>query len=227
MKKILPVALFALIPFTGCSKSEPAPAEKPAAAPAKEAPAQPTKEAAAEPAKEAAAEPAKEGAAATDVQELTIESVDNQMAYNKKELKVKAGGTVKITLVNKATSEAMKHNIVIVKKGTSMKVGQAAISTMGVPPKTADVIAASDIAGPGKTVTVTFPTPAAGEYEFVCTFWPLRHDEGCVHRLIKRDNRITILKRHLRWRFFLQKTWCRPPPLLKEGHRDEHVIPSR
>ena len=104
------------------------------------------------------------------MQELTIESVDNQMAYNKKELKVKAGGTVKITLVNKATSEAMKHNIVIVKKGTSMKVGQAAISTMGVPPKTADVIAASDIAGPGKTVTVTFPTPAAGEYGIVCTF---------------------------------------------------------
>jgi azurin len=41
---------------------------------------------------------------------------------------------------------------------------------MGVPPKTADVIAASEIAGPGKTVTVEFATPPAGEYEFVCTF---------------------------------------------------------
>ena len=176
MKKMtLKLCLLAL-PLAACQKSEPAAApaatEKTAPAPAS-AEAKPTDAKApatadAKATDEAAAPKAE--AAAEGVQELTIESVDNQMAYNKTELKVKAGGKVKITLINKATSEAMKHNIVIVKKGTSMKVGQAAIATMGVPPKTADVLAASDIAGPGKTVTVEFATPPAGEYEFVCTF---------------------------------------------------------
>ena len=166
MKKMtLKLCLLAL-PFAACQKSEPAAtpaaAEKsaPASADAKPADSKPAEAKApaaadAKAADEAAAPKAE--AAVEGVQELTIESVDNQMAYNKTELKVKAGGKVKITLINKATSEAMKHNIVIVKKGTSMKVGQAAIATMGVPPKTADVLAASDIAGPGKTVTVDSP----------------------------------------------------------------------
>ncbi len=183
MKRTAIALMILSLPLLACNKSEPEPAPAPKAEPAKEKPAEAPKAApAAEEAKaegdaakadgdaakadgEQAAAPAADG-----VQELTIESVGNEMAYNLKELKVKAGGKVKITLVNKATSEAMKHNIVIVKKGTSMKVGQAAISTMGVPPKTADVLAASDIAGPGKTVTVEFATPPAGEYEFVCTF---------------------------------------------------------
>tara|TARA_Y100001954_G_scaffold233063_1_gene285577 strand:- start:6841 stop:7413 length:573 start_codon:yes stop_codon:yes gene_type:complete len=171
------IALMILsLPLLACNKSTPEPAPAPKAEPAKEKPAEAPKAApAAEEAKaegEAAKAEDKQAAApaADGVQELAIESVGNEMAYNLKELKVKAGGKVKITLVNKATSEAMKHNIVIVKKGTSMKVGQAAISTMGVPPKTADVLAASDIAGPGKTVTLEFATPPAGEYEFVCTF---------------------------------------------------------
>ena len=183
MKRTAIALMILSLPLLACNKSEPEPAPAPKAEPAKEKPAEaPAAAPAAEEAKaegeaakaegEAAkADGDKAAAPAADgVQELTIESVGNEMAYNLKELKVKAGGKVKITLVNKATSEAMKHNIVIVKKGTSMKVGQAAISTMGVPPKTADVLAASDIAGPGKTVTVEFATPPAGEYEFVCTF---------------------------------------------------------
>ena len=166
-----------------CNKPEApsaVPAEAAPAATAKAKPAQPLQakadeapkvdEAADKDASAPAADPKDPKAAAVDIQEVSIESVENQMAYNKKEIRVKAGGTVRITLINKATSEAMKHNIVIVKKGTSMKVGQAAINTMGVPPKTGDVLAASEIAGPGQTVTVRFTTPPPGEYEFVCTF---------------------------------------------------------
>ena len=142
MKKILPVALFALIPFTACSKSEPAPAEKPAAAPAKEAPAQPTKRQLQSPKPQQ--NPQKK--AATDVQELTIESVDNQMTYNKRAQGGRAALWGSVGQQPPGHETQHRHR----QKRDQYESGSSSDQHHGRPPKTADVIAASDIAGPEK-----------------------------------------------------------------------------
>ena len=59
---------------------------------------------------------------ASIVNEFTIKAVGNtmqEMAYDTKVLEVKAGSTVKITLVNEGIDASMIHNIVFVKKGTT------------------------------------------------------------------------------------------------------------
>jgi azurin len=108
--------------------------------------------------------------------ELTINVVGNtmdEMSYDTKELKVKAGAKVKVNLTNKATDAAMQHNIVFVKQGTEKDVAMEGLnfaSTNYFNSANVNVIAGSALATPGKTVSVEFTAPAAGTYGFVCTF---------------------------------------------------------
>jgi len=118
----------------------------------------------------------KDQTAAVAATELTINAVGltmEDMSYDTKELKVKAGAKVKVNLTNKSTDAAMQHNIVFVKQGTEKDVAMEGLNF----PKTnyfnsanPNVIAGSAIAAPGQTVTVEFTAPAAGTYGFVCTF---------------------------------------------------------
>lgn len=104
---------------------------------------------------------------------LEIESVGDTIAYNKKAFVVPAGKKVTLTLKNNATTEAMKHNWILVKKGKVDDVGIAGLQAgeaKNYIPDSPDIIAHTDLAGPGKTVTVTFDAPPAGEYEFLCSF---------------------------------------------------------
>ena len=56
--------------------------------------------------------------------------------------------------------------------------------TAFVSPKSkAQIIAASPLAGGGETVTVEFTAPAAGKYQFICTF-PAHFQAGMVGQLI-------------------------------------------
>lgn len=104
--------------------------------------------------------------------EVVVESDGDQMMYKQKEITVKANTKTRIKMVNNATTPAMVHNVVIVKKGMVDAVGQAAITVPRdeehVPAHEA-VIAATKLAGPGETTTVVVDLPP-GEYEFVCTF---------------------------------------------------------
>ena len=67
----------------------------------------------------------------------------------------------------------MIHNIVFVKYGTRKEV---AMQSMNAGPeqkyvaKGPDVIAYSDLADPGETVTLEFEAPKKGNYEFICTY---------------------------------------------------------
>lgn len=110
-----------------------------------------------------------------EVVEITIEGND-QMQYNLKEMKVKAGQTVRLTLkhVGQLDEKVMGHNWVLLKQGTVIpEFGNAAASARDndfIPQGTDDVIANTEMIGGGETTTIEFTAPAAGTYDFICSF---------------------------------------------------------
>ena len=110
------------------------------------------------------------------VSEMTIKPVGNQMKYEQTEFTVEAGTEVSLTFDNVATSPAMKHNVVIL-DGTSdelvQRVGNAALQATdsGYIPDDDAILAATDMADPGETVSMTFTAPSEpGTYTYICTF---------------------------------------------------------
>jgi azurin len=106
--------------------------------------------------------------------EINIATVGETMTYDQTAFTVKAGQTVHVVLSNHATSQAMKHNWVLVtagKEATVATAGLAAGEGSGyVPRGDADVLAYTPLSQPGGQVDVTFTAPAAGTYPFICTF---------------------------------------------------------
>ncbi|MDA9069214.1 azurin [Algibacter sp.] len=101
---------------------------------------------------------------------------NDAMQFNKKEIKVKAGEPVKITLkhIGKMDKNVMGHNFVLLRQGVSLVVfaNKAAsfATNQYIPKATEDVIAYTKIIGGGETAVIEFDAPAAGEYEFLCSF---------------------------------------------------------
>jgi len=110
-----------------------------------------------------------------NVVEITITGND-QMQFDLAELKVKAGQTVRLTLkhVGKMDKNVMGHNWVLLTKGTEIGAfGQAAVeakATDYVPAGTTQVIAHTKLLGGGESDTIEFVAPAAGTYEYICSF---------------------------------------------------------
>src|SRR5688572_2795127 len=126
-----------------------------------------------------AAGTAKPAAAAGTGKARTVELVGTEkMQYDKTEIVAKPGETIRIVLKSVGTmpKAIMAHNFVLLKEGVDAvefnKVAFNARETGFIPPdKKADVIAATDLAGGGETVEVTFKVPAkAGSYNFICSF---------------------------------------------------------
>ena len=96
-----------------------------------------------------------------------------EMKFDIKSISVNQGDWVRIKLVNNGIDAAMIHNIVFVKYGTRKEV---ATQSMNAGPdqkyvaKGPNVIAYSDLANPGETVTLEFEAPKKGNYEFICTY---------------------------------------------------------
>ena len=109
----------------------------------------------------------------------TIELVGTEkMQYDKAEIAAKPGETIRIVLKSVGTmpKAIMAHNFVLLKDGVdAVEFNKSAFNareTGFIPPdKKGDVIAATDLAGGGETVEVTFKVPAkAGTYNFICSF---------------------------------------------------------
>jgi azurin len=107
---------------------------------------------------------------------LVIEGND-QMQFNKTELKALAGKPIKLTLkhVGKIPKEAMGHNLVILQEGTD----EAAFAAKAISAKDTDYIPASEKAsiiahtkllGGGEEDTIEFTIDKKGTYSFLCTF---------------------------------------------------------
>ena len=111
---------------------------------------------------------------ADGVAEVTIGATD-AMQYTVKEFTVKAGQKVKLTLkhVGKLPKVAMGHNLVILKPGvTAVSFATAAIPAKDHFPedKADQTIAHTALIGGGETSTIEFTAPAAGTYEYICSF---------------------------------------------------------
>ncbi len=163
---------------TACGGSPPpAPKAKPATEAKKAAPKTKKEPKAEAPKKE---EPAK---AATELivddgTTVTINLEGNdQMQYNTKRIEIPAGRKVKLILTHtgKIPAAAMGHNFVLLKPGTD-GAGFAAKAMLAkdsgyIPAELKDsVLANSKVVGGGESTTVEFDAPAAGEYEFLCSF---------------------------------------------------------
>ena len=107
---------------------------------------------------------------------LTIEGND-QMHFNKKELRVKAGQKIKLTLkhVGKMDMAVMGHNWALLTQDADVAtVGNAAAMAKDndyIPADMTDkIIVHTKMIGGGQTTTIEFDAPAAGTYTYMCTF---------------------------------------------------------
>lgn len=124
----------------------------------------------------AAAETSSEPAATGQVVEVEI-SGNDQMRYDKERIEVPAGSTVKLTLkhIGQLPKEAMGHNFVLLVQGTNMEdFAMKAITASGndyIPAsEEGKIIAHTKMLGGGESATIEFEAPAAGEYDFMCSF---------------------------------------------------------
>jgi len=117
------------------------------------------------------------GSSAADaVAELRIEGND-LMQFNLKQLEVKAGQRVRLTLVHtgQMPAETMGHNWVLLAQGTDMadfgtKAAGARDNDYIPPSEEGKVIAHTEIIGGGEETTIEFDAPPAGDYTFICSF---------------------------------------------------------
>jgi azurin len=113
---------------------------------------------------------------ADDEKKVLIHATD-QMKYDVVSIDATAGQKVTVTLTNSGSlpKVAMAHNFVLLKAGTNVSTFAMAAMTHQdtgyMPPNMAgQVIVASKLVGPGESDTVTFIAPAAGTYDYICTF---------------------------------------------------------
>lgn len=107
------------------------------------------------------------------VKTIVINS-DDQMKFDKTELRVKAGEKIKLTLnhTGNLPVNAMGHNFVLLEAGTNIAAfGQEAMNAKAndyIPAK--GVIAHTRLIGGGESTTVEFNAPKKGTYDFICSF---------------------------------------------------------
>ncbi len=103
-------------------------------------------------------------------------TANDQMKFNKDEIRVKAGQTVRLTLehVGQMEKNVMGHNFVLLKSGTNInEFGQRAVQAADndyIPQNASEVIANTIMLGGGESDTIEFQAPAPGTYEFICSF---------------------------------------------------------
>jgi len=116
---------------------------------------------------------------ASDTKEILITGND-AMQFSIKEIEVKPGQNVRLTLKNIGSMPkiAMGHNLVVLKKNIdAIAFGQKVLASGGSAtnplPRSlmGDVIAHTNLLGPGESETIIFTAPTdTGDYDYVCTF---------------------------------------------------------
>jgi azurin len=105
--------------------------------------------------------------------EIQINTVVEKMSYDVKELTVKAGKKIQLTLNN---PDYMPHNLLVVMPGAANEIGKAAMA-MGAEgfekdfrPDSNKILAGTSMLDNGEKETIEFTIDKPGSYEFVCTF---------------------------------------------------------
>lgn len=108
--------------------------------------------------------------------EVTIKpDTANPLAYDTKTISAKVGQKVVVTFTNIHPTLPQPHNFVLGKLGTKDRMMTIAMSGMtlvdkGYIPDSPDILAHTGLIQPGKSETIEFTLPAAGEYPYFCTF---------------------------------------------------------
>lgn len=98
------------------------------------------------------------------------------LTYSLRSFTVKKGEAVRLTFMN---PDVVPHNWALLKPGTLSSVGNLVNRVISEPdaasrqyiPRTPDVLAYTDIVGPGEQFTIHFKAPeSAGVYPYLCTF---------------------------------------------------------
>ena len=103
-------------------------------------------------------------------------TTSDRMKFNLKKITVKAGQKIKLTLshTGKLDKRIMGHNVVFLKQGVKMSTfaskAAAAKGNDYIPEGTTAVIANTKMLGGGETTTIEFIAPAAGTYDYICSF---------------------------------------------------------
>lgn len=103
--------------------------------------------------------------------------------------------TIKYTTKSDLPKQAMAHNVVIMDKDADVATfanesARARDNDYIAPGYEDDIIAATDLAGGGETVEVTFTVPEEpGDYEYICTF-PGHYSGGMKGILTVKDQAI-------------------------------------
>ena len=95
----------------------------------------------------------------------------DDLTFDTETLTAIAGAEVVLTFSNNAPTQ--QHNWVLVQSGTKDNVATAglmAATTGWIPTDDERVLAYVDLLSPGENGEVSFTAPAAGTYQFVCTF---------------------------------------------------------
>lgn len=107
--------------------------------------------------------------------DVTINAND-QMQFDVKEVKVKAGEEIKLTLnhTGKLAKNVMGHNVVVLALGTDSKAfsqaAQKAKDNDYIPADSDAVVAHTALLGGGESDTISFTIDKAGTYDFICSF---------------------------------------------------------
>ncbi len=119
---------------------------------------------------------------------LNIEAGKN-LTFSEKTLKARPGEPIRLTFVN---PDVVPHNWALLKPGMLAHVGDLTNKLIAEPdaavrhyiPKTDDVLAYTDVVGPGEQFTISFRAPGTpGRYPYLCTFpghWMVMNGELIV-----------------------------------------------
>jgi azurin len=106
-------------------------------------------------------------------QTISVQAEDG-LKFNLPSVDVKAGAHVKLDFVNPSD---MLHNLVVVRPGTAIRVGEAALklgldgARLNYVPPSDDVLFYTALLEPEKSESIYFQAPSTpGEYTYVCTF---------------------------------------------------------
>lgn len=101
---------------------------------------------------------------------------NDMMKYDKDQFNVKAGQEVTLTLrhTGKIDKKIMGHNFVLLKEGTNVPAFSSKAAAAGEAndwiANEDQIIAHTKMIGGGQSTKVTFTAPAAGTYDFICSF---------------------------------------------------------
>lgn len=101
---------------------------------------------------------------------------NDQMKFNKNEIKVKAGDKVILTFehVGEMSKETMGHNFVLLEQGTDVQdFAQEALEYQDndyIPENSDAIIAHTKMLGGGEKTEITFQAPEKGKYDYICSF---------------------------------------------------------